>query len=73
MYPTEIYVHRINHHTQEIEVETFDLLGVRKRIKVSPSVLAEAERALETSHNYPVIMLFDQETNTFIHDVPTNE
>ncbi|MGL4645236.1 MAG: hypothetical protein ACRCVH_13005 [Vagococcus fluvialis] len=68
MNSTEIYLHRVNAATSEIEIEDFDFLTVRKRVKVPQAVINEAENALSNNDKNPVIMMFDKENNTFIHD-----
>lgn len=68
MNSTEIYLHRVNAATNEIEIEDFDFLTVRKRVKVPQAVISEAEIALSNNDKNPVIMMFDKENNTFIHD-----
>lgn len=68
MNATEIYLHRVNATTSEIEIEDFDFLTVRKRVKVPQKVISEAEIALSNNDKKPVIMMFDTENNIFIHD-----
>lgn len=68
MNATEIYLHRVNAATSEIEIEDFDFLNVRKRVKVSKGVVIEAEVALSNNDKNPVIMMFDKENKQFIHD-----
>ena len=68
MNATEIYLHRVNAATSEIEIEDFDFLNVRKRVKVPKGVISEAEVALSNNDKKPVIMVFDKENKQFIHD-----
>ncbi|NKC69081.1 hypothetical protein [Vagococcus fluvialis] len=68
MNATEIYLHRVNAATSEIEIEDFDFLNVRKRVKVPKDVISEAEVALSNNDKNPVIMMFDKENKQFIHD-----
>lgn len=68
MSASEVYVNWANPETNQIEIEELGSFGKTEQITVSDEVIQDAQLALRREDDYPVIMMFDRDTKTFIHE-----
>lgn len=68
MSASEVYVNWANPETNQIEIEELGSFGKTEQITVSDEVIQDAQLALRREEDQPVIMMFDQDTKTFIHE-----